>query len=83
MQEGEILLDDWEQGDDGGLQVLTVEDIAVLGHVSGRIKQVLEILKQLFIFIGKFFPGGPKSCHWCQVQATDGKRKVDQLDEAS
>ena len=53
--------------DDRRLQVLTVEDIAVFRHVSGRIKQVLEILKQLFVFIGKFLPGSSQSCHWCQV----------------
>lgn len=58
MKEREILLDNGEQGDYGRLQVLTVEDIAIFCHVSGGIKQVLEILKQLFIFIGKFFPGG-------------------------
>ena len=67
VKERKILLDHWEQGDDRRLQVLTVEDIAVFRHVSGRIKQVLEILKQLFVFIGKFLPGSSQSCHWCQV----------------
>lgn len=34
MQEGEVLFDDREQGDDWRLEVLIVEDIPVLGHVS-------------------------------------------------
>ena len=67
VKERKILLDHWEQGDYRRLQVLTVEDIAVFRHVSGRIKQVLEILKQLFVFIGKLLPGSSQSCHWRQV----------------
>lgn len=45
MEEREVLLDDGEQRDDGRLQVLTVEHITVFCHVSGGIKEVLEILE--------------------------------------
>lgn len=45
VEEREVLLDDREQGDDRRLQVLAAQDIAVLRHVSGRIKQVLEVLE--------------------------------------
>jgi hypothetical protein len=45
VEKCEVLLDDREQGDDRRLQILTTEDVAVLRHVSGRIKQVLEILE--------------------------------------
>lgn len=34
MQEGEILLDDREQGDDWRLEILIVEHIPVLCHIS-------------------------------------------------
>lgn len=34
MQESEVLFDDGEQGDDRRLEVLIVEHISVLGHIS-------------------------------------------------
>lgn len=41
MQEGEVLFDDREQGDDWRLEVLIVQDVPVLGHVPRRVKEVL------------------------------------------
>lgn len=72
MQEGEVLLDDGEQGDDGWLEVLVVEHVAVLGHVPGRVKQVLQVPKQLLVLTGELFPRAPESRYRGQVQTTVG-----------
>ena len=60
MQEGEVFLDDGEQGDDGGLEVLVVQDIAVLGHVPGGVEQVLQVPEQLLVFTGQLLPRAPE-----------------------
>ena len=52
MQEGEVLFDDREQGDDWWLEVLVVENIPVLGHVSRWVEEVLQVSKQLLILAG-------------------------------
>lgn len=52
MEEGEVLLDDGEQGDDRGLQVLIVEHVPVLGHISGRVEEVLQVPEQLLVLAG-------------------------------
>jgi len=52
MEEGEVLLDDGEQGDDRRLQVLVVEHIPVLGHVPGGVEEVLQVHEQLLVLAG-------------------------------
>lgn len=77
MQEGEVLLDDGEQGDDGGLEVLVVEHVAILGHVPGWIKQVLQVPEQLLVLTGQLLPRAPESRYWGQVQTTVGGRTTE------
>lgn len=52
MQEGEVLFDDGEQRDDWWLEVLIVEHIPVLGHVSRWVEEVLQVPEQLLILAG-------------------------------
>lgn len=68
MEEGEILLDDWEEGDDWRLQVLAVEDVSVLGHVPGGVEQVLQVAKELLILAGQLLPSSSKARDGSQVQ---------------
>lgn len=75
MQEGEILLDHWEQWDDGRLHALAAQDVAVLGHVPGRVEDILQVPEQLFVLAGQFLPGAPQASHGCQVQAATGRKK--------
>ena len=75
VQEGEVLLDDGEQGDDGGLKVLVVEDVAVLGHVPGRVEHVLQVREQLLVLAGQLLPRAPQAGHRSQVQTTGGGRE--------
>lgn len=56
MQKRQVLLDNREEGDYRRVEVLIVQDIAVLGHVPRRVKEILEILKEFLILAGKFFP---------------------------
>ena len=38
VEEGEVLLDDGEEGYDWWLHVLVAQDVAVLGHIPGWVK---------------------------------------------
>lgn len=67
MEEGEVFFDNWEERDDWRLQVLAVENISVLGHVSGRVKQVLQITEELLVLARKFLPSSSQSGHRCQI----------------
>lgn len=52
VKEGEVLFDNREQGDDWRLEVLIVQDVPVLGHVSRWIEEVLQVPKQLLVLAG-------------------------------
>lgn len=52
VKEGEVLFDNREQGDDWRLEVLIVQDVPVLGHVSRRVEEVLQVPKQLLVLAG-------------------------------
>lgn len=41
MEESEVFLNDRKQRDDGRLQVVFVEEVAVFGHVARRVENVL------------------------------------------
>lgn len=82
MQEGQVLLDHWEEWDDGRLHALAAQDVAVLGHVPGWVEHILQVPKQLLVLAGQFFPGTPQTGHWCQVQtAVGGCGGADRKDE--
>lgn len=76
MEESKVLLDNWEEGDYGRLEVLIVKNIAVFGHISGRVKEVLKVLKELLILAGKLFPGASQSGDRGQIQATARQKKL-------
>lgn len=59
MQEGEVLLDHWEQWDDGWLHALAAQNVAVLGHVPGWVEDILQVHEQLLVFTGQFLPRAP------------------------
>lgn len=61
MEEGEVFFDNREERDDWWLEVLAVENISVLGHVSGWVKQVLQVTEELLVLAGKFLPGSSQS----------------------
>lgn len=67
MEEGEVFFDNWEEWDDWRLQVLAVENVSVLGHVSGRVEQVLQVTKELLVLAGKFLPSPSQSGHGRQI----------------
>lgn len=67
VQEGQVLLDHREEGDDGRLHALAAQDVAVLGHVPGWVEHILQVPKQLLVLAGQFFPGTPQTGHRCQV----------------
>lgn len=50
MQKCHVFLDNREERDNWRLHALTTKNIPVLGHVSGWIKKVLEIL-QVFLIL--------------------------------
>lgn len=52
VKEGQVLFDDWEQRDDGWLEVLIVENVPVLRHIPRRVKKVLQVPEQLLILAG-------------------------------
>lgn len=70
MEEGKVFFDNWEERDDWRLKVLAVENVAVLGHVSGRVKQVLQVTEELLVLAGKFLPSSSQSGHRRQIQTT-------------
>lgn len=67
MEEGEVFFDNWEERDDWRLQVLAVENVSVLGHVSGWVKQVLKVTEELLILAGKFLPSSSESGYGRQI----------------
>lgn len=54
VQEREVLLDHGEERDDGRLHALAAQDVAVLGHVARRVKDVLQVPKSLSYLPGSF-----------------------------
>lgn len=78
MQEGEILLDHGEQRDDGWLHALAAQDVAVLGHVPGRVKHVLQVSEQLLVLAGQLLPRAPQPSHRRQVQTATGHTSLHQ-----
>lgn len=52
MKEGEVFLDHWEQRDNGRLHALAAQGVAVLRHVSGRVKNILQVAEQLLVLAG-------------------------------
>lgn len=67
MEEGEVFFDNWEERDDWRLQVLAVESVSVLGHVSGRVEQIQQVIKQLIVLARKYRPSSSQSRHGCQI----------------
>ena len=70
VQEGEVLLDDGEEGDDGRLHALAAQDVAVLGHVPGRVEDVLQVSEELLVLAGQLLPGAPQAGQRRQIQPT-------------
>ena len=57
VDEGEILLDHWPEGDDGWLDILRIDEVPVARHVSARVHQLLHFLEQPQVFSWQFLPG--------------------------
>ena len=73
VQEGEVLLDHREQGDDGRLHALAAQHVAVLGHVPRGVEHFLDVREQLLVLTGQLLPGCPETGHWGQVQAAGSR----------
>lgn len=52
VEEGEVFFNNRKQWDDGRLQVMLVEKVAIFGHVSRRVEHVLQFCQKLLVFSG-------------------------------
>lgn len=68
VQEREVLLDHGEERDDGRLHALAAQDVAVLGHVARRVKDVLQVPEKFVVLAGQLLPRAAQASHRGQVQ---------------
>lgn len=74
MQKCNVFLDNRKEWNNWWLHALTAKDVAILGHVSRRVKEILKVSKVLFILAWQLLPCTSESCYWCQIKTTGGKK---------
>lgn len=80
VKEGEVFFDDRKQRNDGRLEVVLVEKVAVFGHVARRVEHILEFFQKFLVFSRQAFPCGPQSRDGWQIKpADDGEHGVEVL----
>lgn len=71
MQKRNIFLDNREEWNNWRLHALTAKDIAIFGHVSRWVKEILKVSKMLFILAWQLLPCTSESSNWCQIKTTE------------
>ena len=80
MNKGEVLLDHGVEGDDGGLDIVGRDQVAVPAHVPAGVHQLLHVGKQPDILGGQLLPRRLETGDGGVAQAgDDGEHRVEVL----
>ena len=80
MDEGEILLDDWPEWNDGRLDILCIDQIPVSAHVPTGVHQLLHLIEQSHVLGGELLPSSLEPVDSAVTKAgDDGKHRVEVL----